>query len=172
MDNQSTITTGSYFWALTKIFFKSLKAHYISRDDDQLEALYYETLDLHEQYIDIYCDEQDKEEQLKEKIYELLDLILLKEQKDILRMKTSGRTFKGLKLRENIIHDIYVELWLLGKNLWLYTFGGKDKKENIIPFDIENPYLIRIDQVYVGLKAQRVPGLLRLLYKKEKENKK
>lgn len=172
MDNQRVLTTGSYFWMLTKIFFKSLAAYYFQKDDNRLEALYYETLDLHEQYIDIYCDEEDKEERLKEKVYEMLELILMKEQKDILQMKGSEKTFRGLKLKENIIHDIYAELWLLGQNLWLYTFGGRDQQENMIPFDIENPYLLRIDQVYYGLKMQRVPGLLSRRYAKEKENKK
>lgn len=168
MEHNYELTTGRYLFELTKIFFQSVAAHYFHKDHMKLEQLYYHTMDLHERYIEQYCDEEEKEERYREKIYELLDLILLKEQNDTLKMKTSDATYKGIKIRENIINNMYVELWLVDKDLWLYIFESRGHKEEFIYFDIEDPYLLRMDQVYYGLKEKRSPGLLNLLYEKEK----
>lgn len=170
MEQNYELTIGRYFFELTKLFFQSIVAYYFKRDDTKLEALYYEAMDIHERYVEQYCDEEEKEERFKEKIYELLDLIALRDQKETIGMKYfTEKTYKGLKLRENIINDIYVELWLMGKELWLYIFERRNTKESLIPFDIEDPYLVRIDQVYYALKNKRKSGLLALLYKKEKK---
>lgn len=168
MEHNYELTTGRYLFELTKIFFQSVAAHYVHKDHMKLEELYYDTMDLHERYIDQYCDEEEREERYREKVYELLDLIHVKEQNETLKMKTTDITYTGLKIRENIINNMYVELWLVDKDLWLYIFEARGDMEDFVYFDIEDPYLLRIDQVYYGLKEKRGPGLLNLLYEKEK----
>lgn len=172
MEHNCELTTGRYLLALTKIFFQSVIAHYFHRDHMKLEQLYYHTMDLHERYIEQYCDDEEKEERYRDKVYELLDLIRLKEQEEILRMRTSQETYKGLKLKENIIGDIYVELWLMGDALRLYIFEAGGSREELVFFHVEDPYLLRMDQVYYALKSKRSPGLLNLLYEKEGRIKK
>ncbi|QEK10919.1 hypothetical protein FQB35_00210 [Crassaminicella thermophila] len=162
MEQNYELTTRRYFFELGKLFLKSIVAYCLNRDD-QLEKLYYRTMDIHIEYIEKYYDEEEKEERFKERIYELLDLIALREQNNILKIK--DRIYKGIKLRENIIDDMYIELWLINKDLYLYIFE-KCKREEILPFYIEDPYLICLDQVYYALRNKRVEGLLSLLYKK------
>lgn len=170
MEQNYELTTARYLFELTKLFFESVVAYYFKRDDEKLEKLYYEVMDIQEKYIEKYCDEEDKQERFKEKIYELLDIVVLKEQNEILRIHNGkGKMYRGIKLRENIINDIYTELWLIGKELFLYIFSGSGVKEEMIYFDIEEPYLLSMDQVYYALKKQRIPGLLTLLYEKQNE---
>ncbi len=169
MEQNYELTTARYFLELTKLFCQSAVAYYLKRDDAKLENLYYKTMDIHDQYIELYCDEEEKEDRFKEKIYELLDLILEREHEDTLILKSNLEKYRGIKLRENIINNIYVELWIIDKDLWLYIFEKQEVKEKVIPFEIEAPYLIRIDQVYYALKAKRTTGLLSKLYEKEKK---
>ena len=159
MEQNYELTTVRYFFELAKLFFQSAIAYYFNRDDSKLEKLYYETMDIHDQYIEIYCDDEEKEERYREKTYELLELISLREHVDFLSLKSTSQKHRGIKLRENIINNIYVELWLMGKELWLYIFEKQEIQEQLIPFLIEEPYLMRIDQVYYALKEKRIPGL-------------
>ena len=170
MEQNYNLTTARYFFELAKLFFQSAIAYYFNRDDTKLEKLYYKTMDIHDQYIEIYCDEEEKEDRFKEKTYELLDLVALRDQEDILRLSYSEK-YRGLKLRENIINNVYVELWLIRKKLWVYIFENKDVQEKLVPFLVEEPYLFRIDQVYYSLKEKRVPGLLSKLYELELEKR-
>ena len=156
MEQNYELTTGRYFLELTKIFFQSMMAHYLKRDDAKLERLYYKTMDIHERYIEQNCDDEEKEERYREKVYELLELIILREQKDILKMKQGKEQYQGMKLRENIMEDMYLELWLIEEGLWLYIFEGRGAREELIPYEIEDPYLFRIDQVYLALKEKRI----------------
>lgn len=170
MEQDYELTTTRYFLELTKLFFQSAIAYYYERDDSKLEKLYYKTMDVHDQYIEIYCDEEEKQEKYKDRIYELIELISLREQEDVLRLHTSPpRKYKGIKLKENIINNMYVELWLIEGNLQLYIFERKNIPEQLILFKIEDPYLLSIDQVYYALKNKRAPGLLSLLYEKKHE---
>jgi hypothetical protein len=160
------LTPCRYFFKLTKYFLKSLVAYCLKRDEE-LEKIYYHTMDIHTEYIEKYYNGKEKEESFKERIYELLDLIVLREQTDILEIK--GDTYRGLKLRENIIHNMYVELWLIKKSLCLYIYEKAGKHQRLIPFRIDFPYLLRLDQVYYSLRNKRVPGLLSFLYKSKQE---
>ena len=169
MEQNYELTTARYFFELTKLFLQSIIVYYFKRDDAKLENLYYKTMDIHDQYIELYCDEEEKIERFMEKSYELLELISLKEQKDILTLKDSSKKYIGIKLRENIINNVYVEVWIIDEELWLYIFEKKAIMEKLIPFLIEDPYLISIDQIYYALKEKRTPGLLSKLYEKEKK---
>lgn len=171
MEQNYGLTTVRYFLELTKLFFQSAIAYYFKRDDRKLENLYYKTMDIHDQYIELYCDEDEKRRRFKEKINELLELISLKEQEEYLIINSTHERHKGIKLRENIINNVYLELWLMGKSLWLYIFEKRDIKEKLMAFDIDEPYLVSIDQVYYALKNKRAPGLLTKLYEKEKKQK-
>ncbi|QXM07073.1 hypothetical protein [Crassaminicella indica] len=159
------LTPCSYFFKLAKYFIKSLIA-YCLKKDEELEKLYYRTMDIHIEYIEKYCNEIEKEERLKERIYELLALIALRAQTDTLRIK--NKTYKGLKLRENIMQNFYIELWIIGKKLYLYIYEKCGENEELVPFSIDIPYLLRLDQVYFALKNKRIPGLLSLLYESRK----
>ncbi|QZY55000.1 hypothetical protein [Crassaminicella profunda] len=161
MEHHYELTPCRYFFKLTKYFIKSFVA-YCLKKDEELEKLYYHTMDIHIEYIEKYYDEEEKEESFKERIYELLELIVLREQTDSLKIK--GKTYRGLKLRENIIHNMYVELWLIEKNLHLLIYEKAGNHQELLPFNIEFPYLLRLDQVYYSLKNKRIPGLLVLLY--------
>ncbi|MFZ5965555.1 MAG: hypothetical protein ACOYVK_00045 [Bacillota bacterium] len=171
MDHNVELTTGRYFLELMKLLFQSFVAYYLKRDDSKLEKIYYDTMDIQEQYVEIYYDDEEKEEKFREQIEDLLDLISQKEANDILRMKYSRERYRGLKLRENIIHNMVVELWLIDQKLWLYILEGNGLRESLQYYDLDNPYLFRIDQVYYGLKKHRTPGLLVQLFESEKKKK-
>lgn len=146
---------------IIKLFFQSIGIHYFKKDQQRLKKLYYEIMDIQEKYIEEYCDEEDKIQRFKERIYQMLELVSIREQREFLKMQYNpGIEYRGLKLRENIINDMYIELWLIGRDLFLYIFERRGEREQIIPFDIEDPYLLRIDQVYYALKNKGKPKFL------------
>ncbi|WP_129598741.1 hypothetical protein [Anaerophilus nitritogenes] len=157
MQKEYELTTGIYFVKLIKYLFEGLFA-YIKRNDEKLEKIYYEMMDLHIDYIEKYYEDEEKEEQLKESIKELMSIVSIVDEEDVL--KVGGKEYTGLKLRKNIVHDSYIELWLIEKELYLYIFRGNERKEEMIPFCINDPYLIRLSQVYESLKEKRILGRL------------
>ncbi|WP_053955399.1 hypothetical protein [Inediibacterium massiliense] len=163
MQKEYEITTGTYCVKIIKYLFQGLFA-YLQRNDQKLERIYYEMMDLHMDYIEKYYEDEEKEEKLKESIEEIISIVSIVDGKDLL--KVGDEEYIGLKLRENIIHDLYIELWLIEKELYLYIFKGKERKEEIIPFCINDPYLIRLDQVYEALREKRIPGLLSFVSEK------
>ncbi|PAB57116.1 hypothetical protein [Anaeromicrobium sediminis] len=152
----------SYLLKTTMLFIKSLLIYIFKKDDEKLEKIYYEMMDLEIDYIENFSDEEEKNQVYKQKIIELVELVSIVEPKDILKMESlEEKMYKGLKLRENIINNIYLETWLINNRLWLYILESKGHRERLIPIDVDNLYLIRLDQLYYALKQKRVTGLLR-----------
>lgn len=147
-----SITPFAYFYENTKLFIKFIGAHY-KKDEEMLEKIYFDTLDLYQIYMDEYLDEKQKSEKLKEIIYELLDLIDMREQNEELKVK-GMHLFKGLKIKEKIMGSRYIELWVKGKRLWLYIFENSKNKETILPYEVEEPYLINTEQAFYALREK------------------
>lgn len=146
------ITPFSYFFENTKLFLKFIGAHY-RKDEKMLEKIYLDTLELYQQYMDLYMDDEKKKQKLKEIIYELLDLLEMREQNEELKVK-NRLVFKGMKIREKIIGNRYIELWVKGKKMWLYIFENNKNKEVILPYMIDDPYLFNTEQAYYALKEK------------------
>lgn len=151
MNKQVELTPFKYFFENTKLFFRFIVAHY-RKDGKELEKIYFNTLELYEKYVNTYYNDNEKINIYKEIIYELLELLDMQQQNEVIEFDKDIRKIKGLKLKEKIINNKYVELWGRGKNLWLYIFENNEKNEMFIPYDIEKPYLIDIEQVYNALK--------------------
>ena len=152
----------SYLLKTTMLFAKSLLIYVFKKDDEKLEKIYYEMMDLEIDYIENFSDEEEKNQVYKQKILELVELVSIVEPKDILKLESlEEKMYKGLKLRENIINNLYLETWLINNRLWLYILESKGSRERLIPIDVDNLYLIRLDQLYYALKQKRVTGLLR-----------
>lgn len=147
-----SITPISYFFQNTKLFLRFVKAHY-KRDEKMLEGIYLDTLELYQKYIDTYMNKSTKIEKMKEIIYELLDIISMREQNEDLKIKDI-HIFKGIKIKGKIIGASYTELWVKGNKLWLYVFENNINKEVILPYNIEEPYLFDTEQTYFALKEK------------------
>jgi len=145
-----SITPISYFYQNTKLFLKFIKAHY-KKDERMLEEIYLDTLELYQKYIDTYMTKTGRIQKLKEIIYELLDILSMREQNEDLKIKDI-HLFKGIKIKEKIIGACYIELWVKGNKLWLYVFENNKNKEVIIPYNIEEPYLFDTEQTFFALK--------------------
>ncbi len=141
----------TYFYENSKLFFKFIKAHY-KKDEKMLESIYMDTLELYQQYMDAYMNKKTRMEKIKEISYELLDILSMREQSEELKIK--GTFFKGLKIKEKIIGSQYIELWVKGKKMWLYIFENNKNKEIILPYHIEEPYLIDAEQAFFALKEK------------------
>ncbi|MCT4592661.1 MAG: hypothetical protein N4A57_00080 [Anaeromicrobium sp.] len=152
----------SYLLKTTILFIKSLLIYIFKKDNEKLEEIYYEMMDLEIDYIENFSDEEEKNQVYKQKIIELVELISIIEPKDILKIESlEEKMYKGLKLRENIINNLYLETWLINNRLWLYILESKNSGDRLVPIDVDNLYLIRVDQLYYALKEKRVAGLLR-----------
>ncbi len=146
------ITPFTYFYENSKLFLKFIKAHY-KKDGKMLEEIYLDTLALYEQYMDAYMNKTTRIKKIEEITHELLDILSLREQNDELTIKGMS-LFKGLKIKEKIIGAKYIELWVRGKRMWLYIFENNKNKEVILPYFIEEPYLMDSEQVYHALKEK------------------
>ncbi len=152
MMQYESISPFAYFYKNTKLFVKFVGAHY-KKDEEMLEKIYLDTLNLYQLYMDEYLDDHQKTEKFKEIIYELLDLLEMREQNDELKIK-GIHLFKGLKIKEKIMGTRYIELWVKGKRMWLYIFENSKNKEIVLPYEVEKPYLINTEQAFYALREK------------------
>lgn len=147
----------AYFLKNVKLFLAFIAA-YLKRDEKKLEKIYLDTLDLYHQHMELNLNECRKKEIIKELIYELLEILEMRDQNE--QLSICGKSlFKGIKIKEKIIDNRYIELWVRGNKIWLYVFENSKSPEQIYPYTIENPFLINNEQVYHALKEKVYCGI-------------
>lgn len=130
----------------------------MKKDEKKLEKVYLDTLEIYQQYMEDNLNETQKKEKMKELIYELLEILQMREQNEQLKIRGKG-LFKGIKVKEKIIDNRYIELWVRGNKIWLYVFDNSKSPEQVYPYTIEKPFLINNEQVYYALKEKVYCGV-------------